>query len=175
MRLMSLLFSVVSMLLWADSVYGQEKNRILFGSDRDGTPEIYVMDADGTDLVRLTTDAWVQIAPVTEVASLAWSPDGTRIAFIADRAGDRRIFVMNADGTGLVGLTEHPAGSGAPAWSPDGRQIAFTVQRLGNDEIFVINADGTELVNLTHHSGDDAAPSVVSGREPDCLYLQSLG
>ena len=157
MRLMSLLFSVVSMLLLANSVYGQAMNRILFGSDRDGTPEIYVMDADGTDLVRLTTDAWVQIAPVTEVASLAWSPDGTRIAFIADRAGDRRIFVMNADGTGLVRLTDHPAGSGAPAWSPDGHRIAFTVQRLGNDEIFVSNADGTELVNLTHHSADDAA------------------
>ena len=159
MRLMSLLFSVVSMLLLANSVYGQAMNRILFGSDRDGTPEIYVMDADGANLVRLTTDAWVQIAPVTEVASLAWSPDGTRIAFIADRAGDRRIFVMNADGTGLVRLTDHPAGSGAPAWSPDGRRIAFTVQRFGNDEIFVINADGTELVNLTHHAADDAAPA----------------
>ena len=158
MRLMSLLFSVVSMLLLANSVYGQEKNRILFGSDRDGTPEIYVMDADGANLVRLTTDAWVQISPVTKVTSLAWSPDGTRIAFIADRAGDRRIFVMNADGTDLVRLTDHPAGNGAPAWSPDGRRIAFPLQRFGNDEIFVINADGTELVNLTHHSADDAAP-----------------
>ena len=159
MRLMSLLFSVVSVLLLANSVYSQATNRILFGSDRNGTPEIYVMDADGTNLVRLTTDAWVQIAPVTKVTSLAWSPDGTRIAFIADRAGDRPIFVMNADGTGLVRLTDHPAGDGAPAWSPDGRRIAFTVQRFGNDEIFVINADGTELVNLTHHSADDAAPA----------------
>ena len=158
MRLMSLLFSVVSMLLLANSVYGQEKNRILFGSDRDGTPEIYVMDADGANLVRLTTDAWVQISPVTKVTSLAWSPDGTRIAFIANRGGDQRIFVMNADGTDLVRLTDHPAGNGAPAWSPDGRRIAFTSQRFGNDEIFVINADGTELVNLTHHSADDAAP-----------------
>ena len=159
MRLMSLLLSVVPMLLLANSVYGQAVNRILFGSDRDGTPEIYVMDADGANLVRLTTDAWVQIAPVTKVTSLAWSPDGTKIAFTADRAGDRRIFVMNADGTDLVKLTDHPAGSGAPAWSPDGRRIAFTVQRFGNDEIFVINADGTELVNLTRHSADDAAPA----------------
>ena len=159
MRLMSLLFSVVPMLLLANSVYGQATNRILFGSDRDGTPEIYVMDADGANLVRLTTDAWVQIAPVTEVTSLAWSPDGTRIAFIANRVGDRRIFVMNADGTGLVRLTDHRVGNGAPAWSPDGRRIAFTVQRFGNDEIFVINADGTELVNLTHHPADDAAPA----------------
>ena len=158
MRLMSLLFSVVSMLLLANSVYGQEKNRILFGSDRDGTPEIYVMDADGANLVRLTTDAWVQISPVTKVASLAWSPDGTRIAFIADKAGDQRIFVMNADGTDLVRLTDHPAGNGSPAWSPDGRRIAFTSNRSGDNEIFVINADGTELANLTHHSADDAAP-----------------
>ena len=159
MRLMSLLSGVVSMLLLVNSVHGQAMNRILFGSDRDGTPEIYVMDADGTNLVRLTTDAWVQIAPATKVTSLAWSPDGTRIAFTADRAGDRRIFVMNADGTDLVRLTAHPAGNGAPAWSPDGRRLAFTSRRFGNDEIFVINADGTELVNLTHHSADDAAPA----------------
>ncbi len=158
MRLMSLLFSVVSMLLLANSVYGQATNKILFGSDRDGTPEIYVMDADGTDLVRLTTDAWVQIAPVTEVASLAWSPDGTRIAFITNRIGARQIFVMNADGTGLVRLTDHLVGNGAPAWSPDGRQIAFTSRHFGNDEIFVINADGTELVNRTYHPADDANP-----------------
>ena len=159
MRLMSLLFSVVSMLLLANSVYGQEKNRILFGSDRDGTPEIYVMDADGANLVRLTTDAWVQILPVTEVASLAWSPDGTKIAFIANRGGDRRIFVMNADGTDLVRLTDHHAGNGSPAWSPDGRRIAFTSNRSGDNEIFVINADGTELVNWTHHPADDTAPA----------------
>ena len=159
MRLMSLLFSVVSMLLLANSVYGQEKNRILFGSDRDGTPEIYVMDADGANLVRLTTDAWVQILPVTEVTSLAWSPDGTRIAFIANRGGDRRIFVMNADGTDLVRLTDHHAGNGSPAWSPDGRRIAFTSNRSGDNEIFVINADGTELANWTHHPADGTAPA----------------
>src|SRR3989442_7570494 len=65
--------------------------KIAFGSDRDGNPEIYVMNADGSGVTRLTNN------PATDF-QLAWSPDGTKIAFRTDRDGNWEIYVMNADG-----------------------------------------------------------------------------
>ncbi len=82
-----------------------------------------------------------------------------RIAFDSDRDGDRDIYVMQADGTGLVQLTDHPGDDGWPAWSPDGRRIAFGSDRDGDWDIYVMQADGTGLVQLTDHPGDDWWPA----------------
>ena len=49
---------------------------------------------------------------------------------------------MNADGSGVVRLTDHSARDGEPAWSPDGQRIAFSSDRDGNYDIYVMNADG---------------------------------
>jgi TolB protein len=95
-----------------------------------------------------------------------WSPDGTKIAFTSNRTGDFEIFVMNADGTNPLNLSNDPGRSNfGPAWSPDGSRIAFTsnpgatVGTGGDDEIFVMNTDGSSLVNLTNHTADDFWPS----------------
>ena len=74
---------------------------------------------------------------------LAWSPDGSRIAFSSFRDDNDEIYVMNADGTNLRRMTNHPAKDRYPAWSPDGQRLAFSSHRDGNDEIYVMNADGT--------------------------------
>lgn len=70
----------------------------------------------------------------------AWSPDGRQIAFTGDKDGNREIYVMNADGTGLVRLTDNTVEDGTPSWSPHGRQIAFARRVLGRPQIFVMNA-----------------------------------
>ncbi len=70
--------------------------------------DIYVMNADGTDVGRLVENAY----------SPAWSPDGTRIAFVSGRDGNEEIYVMNADGSGQTRLTDNLAHDGFPAWSP---------------------------------------------------------
>ncbi len=58
-----------------------------------------------------------------------WSPDGNRIVFESDRGspdGSYGIFIINADGTGLVQVTDYAFAAQHPVWSPDGRKLAFT-------------------------------------------------
>jgi Tol biopolymer transport system component len=78
-----------------------------------------------------------------------WSPDGSKIAFSSDRDGDSEVYVINADGTGLVQLTDNKGYDGRPRWSPDGRQIAFETDREGDWDIYVMNADGSSPKALT--------------------------
>ncbi len=85
--------------------------RIAFASDRDGDLEIYVMDADGGGLRRLTDDPGRDDQPT-------WSPDGRWIAFTSTRGGGFEIYIMRDDGSDLRRLTENEAIDGDPAWSP---------------------------------------------------------
>ncbi|HIE03379.1 MAG TPA: hypothetical protein EYP61_01330, partial [Candidatus Latescibacteria bacterium] len=87
-----------------------------------------------------------------------WSPDGKKIAFVSDRystaqQGNDDIFVMNADGTRIVRLTEDPGYDFAPQWSPDGKYILFTSSRYGGQEIFIMKADGSCKMRLTVTEG----------------------
>jgi dipeptidyl aminopeptidase/acylaminoacyl peptidase len=82
-----------------------------------------------------------------------------QIAFASDRDGNREIYVMSADGTGLERVTNDPAEDGQPAWSPDGTEIAFSSNRDGNFEIYVMSADGTGERRLTNGSESDQSPA----------------
>jgi Tol biopolymer transport system component len=81
--------------------------------------------------------------------SPAWSPDGTKIAFMFNQHDHQEIYVMNADGSNRVRLTQEEPFTGrapnnvSPAWSPDGRHIAFFSDRNGKWELYVMNADGS--------------------------------
>ena len=120
--------------------------------------DIFVMDADGANRTNITQN------PRASNSTPSWSPDGNKIAFAALSNLDRvarwnanlDIFLMNADGTNPVRLTEDARVNWLPSWSPDGKRIVF--MRLTQDDaitadIYVINADGTGLVNLTQTPG----------------------
>jgi Tol biopolymer transport system component len=126
--------------------------RIAFVSTRDGTSEIYTMNADGTEQTRLTVNPAEDVSP-------AWSPDGKRIAFASNRDGDWNIYTINRHGAALRRLTDASGFDGNPSWSPDGTQIAFASSRDGNSEIYVMNADGTDQTRLTDSPADDAMPA----------------
>lgn len=114
------------------------------------TWDIYVMDVDGTDQMQLTKDSASEIEP-------AWSPDGSKIAFISDRHGQNfDIYVMNADGSNVTQLTNDSANEFGPVWSPDGKQIVFNSDRNGNVQLFVMSIDGSNLVQLTEDSSNSA-------------------
>jgi Tol biopolymer transport system component len=85
--------------------------------------------------------------------------DNGKIAFTTDRDGNREIYVMNADGSGLTRLTNDPGADTEPVWSPDGSKIAFTTDRDGDREIYVMNADGSGQINLTNSGSDDRYPA----------------
>jgi len=141
---------------------------VLFETNRDGNPEIYLMNPDGSQPMNLTNH------PDTDNYA-AWSPDGTKIAFVSRRTGDNEIYVMNADGSNPTNLTNHPYSDYLPVWSPDGNRIAFTTNREStgpllsiepkviingyNIEIFVMNADGSGQTNVSNHPEWDGYPS----------------
>ena len=110
---------------------------IAFHPSDGSSGDIWKMDANGSNRVKLTTDG--------ESYNPAWSPDGTRIAF--ERNG--QIWLIKPDGTGEVQVPG-VVGSEA-AWSPDGKRLAFTGIGVAQDEseIFTVAATGGPLVNVT--------------------------
>ena len=107
---------------------------IAFVSSRDGNPEIYTVNPDGTNLTRLTNDPAVDEEP-------AWSPDGKRIAFVSNRSGNSELYVMNADGSNVVRRTFSGGFPENPAWSPDGTKIAYSAVTNGSANLWVVSSN----------------------------------
>jgi Tol biopolymer transport system component len=126
--------------------------QIAFVSNRDGNDEIYVMNADGSEVHRLTHNEVDDWWPV-------WSPDGKQIAFTSGRDGDYAVYLMKADGTEQRRLTYGEADDWRASWSADGTQLAFQSNPEGQWDIYVINADGTGLRRLTTSGAADQHPA----------------
>ena len=116
--------------------------------------DILVLDFNDLRITNLTGDSTVQDRSPT------WSPDGSRIAF--GRQGE--LYLINADGSGLVQVTHQTGFTRNPAWSPDGTTIAFECVIEGSySDICVIHPDGTGFRRLTTDSQPDGGP----GWSPD--------
>jgi Tol biopolymer transport system component len=91
-----------------------------------------------------------------------YPPPVGKIVFATSRdwgGVNKEIYVMNADGSGLIRLTHTELDDAMPAWSPDGRRIAFVSWRDRNFEIYIMNADGSGLTKLTDNPARDYHPT----------------
>jgi WD40 repeat protein len=127
------------------------KGKIAFYSDRDGNYEIYTMNVDGSEQVRLTNNPADDVYP-------SFSPDGSKIAFTSTRDGNDEIYTMNVDGSEQVRLTNSLADDAYPSFSPNGSKIAFISGRDGIFEIYTMNVDGSNQKRLTKNIADDNFP-----------------
>ena len=121
---------------------------IAFASNRSGIPQIYLMNADGTDQRAITTETDGACQP-------DWSPDGAQIVYISpcnskeNEYQGANLYIMNADGTGTKPLGGSIEGDYDPAWSPDGKYIAFTSLRDGHEQIYKLDLETGEVTRLT--------------------------
>lgn len=129
-----------------DPAYSPDRSKLAFASDRGGSLDLYVADADGRNIVRLTTDP----APESEPA---WTPDGSRLVFAATRAGSRQLYVISASGGEARQLTSLAGGASEPVVSPDGKTVAFTGALTSNrdtpTDIYTIPLQGGASTPIT--------------------------
>ncbi len=132
-------------------------SQIAYSSDHTGIPQIFVMNADGSDPSQVTNMTFGACQP-------AWSPDGARLVFVSpcserqNQYPGANLYIINADGSGLIPLETGADGNFSPAWSPDGAHIAFTSLRDGSRQIYVLNLTNNQVARLTGSSGDVRLP-----------------
>ena len=138
MNYRSILIVCLAMLGLAVASWGQADSKIAFISDREGHGDVWIMNVDGSDPVNLTQGR--------DCASPAWSPDGTKIAYIV--GGE--IWLMNADGSNPQQVTDDAVDKARLFWSEDGRSIYYVAvvalpipEEWDGPDAFVTALDGS--------------------------------
>ena len=137
-------------------------SKIVYSSPRalGSNWDVFVANSDGSNEMRLTHSAGTDIRPT-------WGPRGEKLVFTSDRDFERsrrnsedleEIYIMNADGSNQVRLTNNEVEDTDPHISPDGSKIVFVSARDGNDEIYVMDIDGSNVVRLTNNDSVEEFP-----------------
>jgi Tol biopolymer transport system component len=146
-----------------EPAFSPDGSRIAFTSTRDGQAEIYVMDADGGSVARLTN------APGAD-GDASFAPDGQAVVYHSQRTAHRQIYVQPITGSDATQLTQEPADNSQPTVSPDGETIAFVSNREGNSHIWLMGKDGTGQRAFTKGpQGKESAPHFL--RDGSLAYL----
>jgi dipeptidyl aminopeptidase/acylaminoacyl peptidase len=151
--------------------------KIAFDSNRQGSNrDIYMMNADGTELTRLTTDAGIAKEP-------AFSPDGKQLSFSSDRSGTSQIYLLDLSTMQVTQVTDIADGADESSFSHDGSLIAFH----SGASVWVIHPDGAGATLVAtglstfnayfwpHFSADDSELLFDRNNEIDAAHLDGTG
>ena len=148
--------------------WSPDGSQIVFQSNRlDDNSEVYIMDSDGLNIVRLTHSEGFDENPI-------WSPDGESILFATNRDGNHEIYMMDVNGENQRNISNHPAYDGHPNFSPDGQKIIFNSSRImspnhsvdsaftrtSNIELYEMNLDGSNVTRVTRYPSWDTYPDI---------------
>ncbi|HEY5599328.1 MAG TPA: hypothetical protein VIK48_01445, partial [Candidatus Manganitrophaceae bacterium] len=130
---------------------GIAQTKIAYVSDLTGKKEVYLMDYDGANVMRVTGDQSIVISP-------RWSFDAGQIGYTSYREGNPDIYFLDL-GTGKRRkAVSFPGLNFSASWSPAGDRVAFTTTKDGDAEIYVMRPDGSDLKRLTFNAADDLSP-----------------
>ncbi len=160
--------------------WSPDGSKIAFTGSDGGISDLFVVDADGQNLRRLTDDRFADLTP-------SWSPDGHSIAFATDRGpatdfgvlrfGNMRIALYHLDTDSIEVLPSMDAGKNVnPVWAPDSRSLIFLSDRSGINDLFLFDLATRDVYQLTHaFTGitgiTDLSPAISWARQADRLVF----
>jgi TolB protein len=138
--------------------WSSDGSKLAFSSSRSGDPEIWVCDASGANLHKVTSFKGPDVAPT-------WNPrSNAQIAWVSGRTGLPQIYTMNQDGSNVQRLTDGGYAI-SPSWSPNGQFLTFSWNRKygpgapGGQDIYVMDIASLNWIQLTHEAGSNDFPS----------------
>ena len=179
LRLFGILLCALALiaLLAGACLGGGRGDQITFVSERDGNPEIYVMDSkdsdrdgNGDEIVRLTANSVFDGEP-------RWDPDRKWIAYVSDESGDREIHKIdpNEEDPANSKVTNIQGPDSNFLWAPDGERIAFVSQRDGTNDILLIDAEGDKGTLNTVYSTGETVPTLTGWSSDGGFVVFNLG
>jgi TolB protein len=132
-------------------VRGAFATRVAYVTKAGNQYRLEIADADGEGVQ-------VALRSNEPIISPAWSPDGTKVAYVSFEAKKPVVYVQNLITRERTVVANYKGSNSAPAWAPDGSKLAVSLSRDGLTQIYTVNANGSGLQRLTSSSGIDTEP-----------------
>lgn len=132
-------------------VRGVFSTRLAYVVQKNNMHELQIADADGQN-------PQVMLRSKHSIISPAWSPDGSKLAYVSFESGKPVVYVQTLATGERFPIANFKGNNSAPAWSPNGQQLAITLSRDGIAQIYTINADGSGLRRVMRSPLIDTEP-----------------
>ena len=136
----------------ATGARGMASTKIAFVGTLTGKKEIYLCDADGSNLMQLTHDGTISVSP-------SISPDGHSLIYTGYQSGYADVYRIQLASGARSRIIKFPGTNSGARFSPDGSRIAVTLSKDGNPEIYVTSSGGGSARRITHTPGVESSPT----------------